>query len=319
MFLDKNPEQLSEVFISNLLPTNRGFNYYVDWSNIAGYKDLMVEIHAIDVLIGITNEESFRERFNKLLQRLPTTISLFPLLFGLAKAERKSLKNSKNTLLIIQDEIDSNDHLEYAFALQSNTLTKEQIDYYYDFFVNIGLKELYQNIIEKSTLDYVIGVLVGLDSNGRKNRGGMAFELACQPIFEKVCRKYGLSLLIQKKFKILRTKGFEISKDIENRKADFIVFNEHQRKAINFEVNFYNGTGSKPEEIIDSYINRQSDLIKLGLEFSLVTDGRCWQKASNQLNKGFRHLHYLENFYMFKHGMLEEIVKKVFNIQHCND
>lgn len=52
---------------------------------------------------------------------------------------------------------------------------------YYDFFVKMGLKNLYQNIIEKSTLDYIAGVLVGMDSNGRKNRGGEAFELACQP------------------------------------------------------------------------------------------------------------------------------------------
>lgn len=315
MYLDKSPEQLSLIFTQNLLPTNRGFNYYVDWSNIVGFDDLIVEIHAIDILVKKVDDTLFKDDFRKLLQRLPSTIILFPLLFGLAKEERKKLKNHTNKLRIIQEQIDSDDYLEYAFTMNGNSLSDEQIANYYDFFVRMGLKDLYQNIIEKSTLDYIVGVLVGLDSNGRKNRGGLAFELACQPLFEKACNKYHLTLLVQKKFKVLRKEGFEISKDIESRKADFIVLDSKKKKAINFEVNFYNGTGSKPEEIIDSYINRQNDLNKLGLNFSLVTDGRdCWQNANNQLNKGFRHLNYLENFYMLKHGMLDEIIKKVFNI-----
>ena len=93
-----------------------------------------------------------------------------------------------------------------------------------------------------------------------------------------------------------------------------IVFKPFTNKAINFEVNFYNGTGSKPEEIIDSYINRQNDLNNVGIEFSLVTDGKgCWTSATNQLNKGFRHMKYLQNFYMLKNGMLDEILTDIFN------
>ena len=177
----------------------------------------------------------------------------------------------------------------------------------------MGLKHLYQNIIEKSTSDYIAGVLVGMDSNGRKNRGGKVFELACQPLFEKICIEHKLKLLTQKQFKALVELGFDINQDIADRKADFIIFDATQKKAINFEVNFYNGTGSKPEEIIDSYINRQNDLLANGINFALVTDGRCWESATNQLEKGFRHLEYLLNFYMLKHGMLEEIILKVFD------
>ena len=176
----------------------------------------------------------------------------------------------------------------------------------------MGLKHLYQNIIEKSTLDYIAGVLVGMDSNGRKNRGGKVFELACQPLFEKICKEHNLQFFTQKQFKVLAELGFDIGQDISDRKADFIVLDATQKKAINFEVNFYNGTGSKPEEIIDSYINRQNDLLSNGINFALVTDGRCWESATNQLEKGFRHLEYLLNFYMLKHGMLEEIIVKIF-------
>ena len=148
-----------------------------------------------------------------------------------------------------------------------------------------------------------------MDSNGRKNRGGLAFELACLPLFEQAAKEHNLTLLTQKQFKQLKKYGFEISKDIANRKADFILLNKEKSKAINIEVNFYNGSGSKPEEIIDSYILRQNDLKANNIGFALVTDGKCWSKATNQLQKGFRHLDNLLNFHMLKHGMLNEIIK----------
>lgn len=310
-FLQIPPEKLVQLFTENILATNRGFNYYVDWSNIDGYQEFLVEIHAMDILIHC-NDDTFADKFHSLVKKLPTVTLLFPYLFGLAKNERDKLYKGKDKLVIIQDELDKEDHLVYSFSKSINQLSDKEIETYYGFFVQMGLKHLYQNIIEKSTLDYITGILVGMDSNGRKNRGGKAFELACQPLFEKMCEKYQLTLSIQKQFKHLQNYGFSISEDMANRKADFILFDARQKKAMNFEVNFYNDTGSKPEEIIDSYINRQKDLLSDGIHFGLVTDGKCWSSATNQLTKGFRHLDYLLNFYLLKHGMLEEIIRKVF-------
>lgn len=310
-FFKYPPEESVKSFTENILATNRGFSYYVDWTNIDGYQEFLVEIHAMDILIHC-NDDSFANKFHTLLKKLPTVTLLFPYLFGLAKDEREKLYKSKDKLVIIQDELDKADHLAYSFSKTSNQLSDKDIEAYYDFFVRMGLKHLYQNVIEKSTLDYIAGVLVGMDSNGRKNRGGKAFELACQPLFEKICEKHNLTLLVQKQFKSLQDYGFKISGDMANRKADFIIIDAGRKKAMNFEVNFYNGTGSKPEEIIDSYINRQKDLSPDGIEFGLVTDGKCWTSATNQLAKGFRHLDYLLNFYSLKHGMLEKIILKVF-------
>ena len=314
-FCCQKSDDLVKVFTDNILSTNRGFNYYVDWTNIDGYKDFLVEIHAMDILIGC-KESDCKDNFFTLVSKLPNVVLLFPFLFGLAKNEREQLYKGKNKLTIIQDELDCADHLVYSFSKGINLSDEKSIETYYDFFVQMGLKQLYQNIIEKSTFDYIVGVLVGMDSNGRKNRGRKAFELACQPLFEKICDKYQLKLLIQKQFKELRKYGFDISEDVANRKADFILLDDKKKAAINFEVNFYNDTGSKPEEIIDSYINRQNDLKSAGIDFALVTDGKCWITASNQLSKGFRHLNFLLNFYMLKHGMLEEIVNYVFKIEN---
>ena len=304
--------ELIDCFIGCTLPTNRGFNYYVDWNNIKGYEKYSIEIHALDVLIACP-DHCFKEKFSLLLSKLPSVVALFPFLFGLAKAERTKLHKGKEKLRVIQDDIDADDHLMYSFEDTSKTLCKKDIEQYYYFFEKIGLKHLYQNVIEKSTWDYIAGVLVGMDSNGRKNRGGLAFELACLPLFEQAAKEHNLTLLTQKQFKQLKKYGFEISKDIANRKADFILLNKEKSKAINIEVNFYNGSGSKPEEIIDSYILRQNDLKANNIGFALVTDGKCWSKATNQLQKGFRHLDNLLNFHMLKHGMLNEIIKIAFD------
>ncbi|MGN1236344.1 MAG: DpnII family type II restriction endonuclease [Bacteroidaceae bacterium] len=312
-FLLMQPQERLKIFTENVLYTNRGFNYYVDWSNVDGYQRFQVEIHALDMLIRCS-EELFYEKFSELIIKLPSVILLFPYLFGLAKSEREKLYKGKENLILIQDELGRDDYLEFKFSKKAvENFSKDCIKEYYDFFVQMGLKHLYQNIIEKSTLDYIAGVLVGMDSNGRKNRGGKVFELACQPLFEKVCKKYGLQIFIQKQIKVLAKLGFDINQDVANRKADFIILDASRKKAINFEVNFYNGSGSKPEEIIDSYINRQNDLSANGIDFALVTDGRCWEAETSHLEKGFRRLDYLLNFYMLKRGMLEEIILKVFD------
>ena len=33
MYKDMSIEELSEKFVNNLVETNRGFNFYVDWNN----------------------------------------------------------------------------------------------------------------------------------------------------------------------------------------------------------------------------------------------------------------------------------------------
>lgn len=314
MYINQSIDELSSMFESNLLDTNRGYNYYIDWTNIDGYQKYDIEIYAMDTLIGKDDNE-FLNKFRELITKLPSIVEVFPYLFALSKVETAGVR--KNSLLkIVGSSIDSDDFQTYSFNSKKlcSPISEDVVIQYYNFFEQMGLKYLFQNLLEKSVLDYIIGVLVGNDSNGRKNRGGTAFELACQPMLEQICNKYSLELLSQKKFNILREYGFEISEDVANRKADFILLNQEHTICMNIEVNFFNGGGSKPEEIIDSYINRQSDLEQNRIKFALITDGNCWRGTTNQLTKGFRHLNYLMNFNLAKSGMLEEtILKEFFN------
>lgn len=310
MYLEMNKNEIVKSFVSNLLDTNRGFSFYVDWSNAECYKPFIIELNAMNSLIKC---EDFDRMFRELLVKLPSVVATFPLLFALSKSERECVWAGKADLKIVNSKLQHEDGMAFSFnvkALQKK-LSSNEIGQYLFFVEQIGIKHLLLNLAEKSLIDYVIGVLVGLDSNGRKNRGGTAFEDACSPIISNICKPKGISIITQKQFKVLREYGFDIDADIADRKADFILVKD--TKVINIEVNFYSGAGSKPEEIIDSYINRQSELERNGIVFSLITDGKCWNNEDkNQLTKGFRHLHYLMNYNLAKNGMLQEMINKVF-------
>ncbi len=309
-YKEMNTEVLSKLFVDNLVKTNRGFEFYVNWKNIEGYKDLEIELSAMNVLIKC---ENMKAKFFELAQKIPTFIATFPFLFALSKNERQDVWNGKNDLLVVNEQLDGSDNLKFTFEIKQlkKGLNTDQISQYYVLFEKIGLKHLFEDLLEKSVIDYVIGVLVGLDTNGRKNRGGTAFEDACEPMISEICTHYGVKLITQKQFSILREYGFEISEDVANRKADFILIKN--KKVLNIEVDYFFRGGSKPEEIIDSYINRKNDLEKLNIGFALLTDGMCWDnKDKNQLQKGFRNLDYLMNYHLSKTGMLEEIIANYF-------
>ena len=312
MYKEMSIEELSEKFVNNLVETNRGFNFYVDWNNVMDYKQFEIELNALNVLIKC---ENIHDKFVELVKKVPTVVATFPLLFALSKVERKNVWKGKNELKVVNEDLKENDFYSYNFDIQliKNNISDENIEIYYTFFEKIGLKDLFQNLLEKSVIDYVIGVLVGLDSNGRKNRGGKAFELACEPIIAEICENHNVQLISQKQFKALSKLGFNISEDVANRKADFILVKNN--KVLNIEVDYFYRGGSKPEEIIDSYINRQNDLKKIGIGFALLTDGLCWDnKDKNQLQKGFRNLDYLLNYHLAKSGMLDEIISEYFNV-----
>ena len=150
MYLEMNKNQMAEQFEKNLLDTNRGYNYYVDWRNVSGYGKYSVEIHALDVLIHC-NEENFYNEFKNLLQKLPSVIELFPSLFALSKKERDMVvKNAE--LKVIGVEIDSKDYDVFNFngKIFANNVNEETINKYYRFFTDMGLKGLFQNLLEKA-------------------------------------------------------------------------------------------------------------------------------------------------------------------------
>ena len=313
MKLNRKIYQLSEQFVDNILETNRSFDVYVDCRNATrdNFKEYDIELNALNTLI----RNASKDKFYELVKKLPTVVCTFPLLIAVAKADRNKIVKGKKELVIVDTKDIDKDFLRYDLSkAYTKSLTNEDYDLYYEFFRQSGLQNLFQNMLDKNVIDYVTGVLVGLDSNGRKNRSGRAFEVTCEPLIREIAHKFEIDVITQKKFKEIKKLGFQVTRDISDRKADFILVKGN--KALNIEVDFFDAAGSKPEEIIDSYINRQNDLAKISCGLILITDGNCWNnKEKNQLQKGFRNLDYLMNYNLAKKGLLEESIKDFFDIK----
>ena len=61
-FYELSIDEKKEIFVRNLVPTNRAFNFYVNWKNAEAYKELEVELNSLNVLIRV-KEEEFKNKF----------------------------------------------------------------------------------------------------------------------------------------------------------------------------------------------------------------------------------------------------------------
>lgn len=293
-------DEVVEEFHSSIIDTNRGHAFFVDWGKVEkNAKKFKVELNILNSLIG---SKDFDNELKKILKKYPEVLPAIPILIA-----TRDLR-----LRIIKDFLDKDsDIIDYNF--EERILKKEEIDKFLLFSEKTGLKRFFKKLSHRSLLDYLTGVEVGMDTHARKNRSGKAMELVIEPILNQIKENISerLNIIPQKYFRYIEKNfDFKVSPSLRNRKSDFIII-KNNKKVINIEVNFYRGTGSKPQEIVDSYINRQTDLKEDGFHFIWITDGEGWKGQKNQIKKGFRRVDYLLNLHFVREGLLEEILCKI--------
>jgi type II restriction enzyme len=176
-----------------------------------------------------------------------------------------------------------------------------------------GLFDLLEKRILRSLLDYATGVETGLDSNGRKNRGGHLMEKRV----ESYLRKAGF---IQNKtyFKeiysgtIASDWGLNLSElssdDKAEKKFDFAV--KTKSMIYGLETNFYQSGGSKLNETARSYKMLALEAAKIdGFTFVWFTDGFGWKKARNSLEETFGVMEHIYNIADLEKGIMVEIFR----------
>ncbi|MFZ3091336.1 MAG: type II restriction endonuclease [Nitrospirota bacterium] len=289
-------DEILQAFRDSLLDTNKSFSYFVDWQKIRrNVEGLNVEINILNSLIGSKN---IKADLSKLLSEYPEVLHVFPLIIAVREQEIKL--------------IDDSDNLSKTFYFKKQKqLTKEDIKAIIHFCDGSGILDLFADIKIKNLKDYLLGVEVGMDTNARKNRSGFAMELAVKPTIEALKKDFpSIDIEFQKTFKFIGKKyNAPISQNLANRKSDFVI--RKGNTFINIEVNYFDGQGSKPQEIVDSYINRQNELFNAGWKFIWITDGQGWKDGTNQIKKGFMEIDYLMNLYFAKRGVLKEIVSNI--------
>ena len=131
------------------------YKFYVDFEKVYGKVDnIKVELNILNSLIGSKNIEN---DFKNLVAEYPKVLKCIPILLAVRNREIYA--------------IDSDGEYWFNFANQNRS-----IDEYIMFMHKTGLFSLISEHLINNLVDYVTGVEVGLDSNGRKNRGGHLME-----------------------------------------------------------------------------------------------------------------------------------------------
>jgi len=296
-----NLDALVNKFVKTLIDTNRSYSFFVDWAKIkANAERYNVEINILNSLIS---SESIKDDLKALLKKYPEVTPVIPLIIAVRDLRLKVVEDFSATDVDIK---------EFNFK-KREVLSEKEIEDIVDFCDKTGILEIFQNKNIRNLKDYILGVEVGMDTNARKNRSGNAMELILTPVFEKLSKKYSFDLISQKLFKHLskRYPDLSIPDDLKDRKFDYVLIKGETY--VNVEVNYYGGSGSKPQEIVDSYINRKNELKKSGWHFIWITDGDGWLTGKNQIRKAFEKQDYIANINFIRKGGLEKILSSLFS------
>lgn len=284
-------EGILEAFIGSLSDPQRTFNYFVDWEkvhrNVERYK---VEIGILGSLVGSNN---VKKEMKDILLKYPEVLPVFPLIIAV-----RDLKVKVSEFDVLK-----------AFSFKKRKLTPTEIDSVMEFCNKTGIMNVFSEI--KNLKDYLLGIEIGMDTNARKNRSGSTMELMLDEPLKILSQQCDFKLFSQKQFKIFEKLEYPYPKSLKERKFDFALIGHNCQ--INIEANIYGGTGSKPQEIVDAYINRQKDLNSAGWTLIWITDGSGWAGQENQLRKGFEEVDYILNLHFVKKGLLERIIKNLIS------
>ncbi|WP_434353107.1 type II restriction endonuclease [Psychrobacter sp. HD31] len=270
------------------------YDYFVNWQKVLkNVEPIEKELNLLNTLVGKADFESV---LFDIFKEYPKTIKAIP------------------TLLAIRDKsievlIDKTNFIYQHFDFKQKELTDDNVHKLVEFVMKSGLGELIQNKQIKSIPDYCMGVEVGLDSNGRKNRGGTQMENLVESFVAKFCHEQNLQYLPQANAKKIKENwNIEINVDKSSRIIDFVI-KDNTDKLYFIECNFYNGGGSKLKSTATEYIEMSRFWKEQEIEFIWVTDGKGWLTTQNPLQDYFERGNILLNIEMLKGGYFRKIIK----------
>lgn len=267
------------------------YGYYIDFKKVhRNVASIKVELNILNSLIGSDNIE---DDFEKLMDKYPEILKCIPLLLAVRANEIYT--------------IDGDGEYTYNFNKPNLNATQYKI-----FMRKTGLFDLMANHIVNNLVDYATGVETGLDSNGRKNRGGHLME----NLVESFIKKSGF-IKEQTYFKemyinqITEKWGVDLSAISNNGKMekrfDFVIKTSNMIYGI--ETNFYGSGGSKLNETARSYktLALETDTID-GFTFVWFTDGKGWTSARHNLEETFDVMEHIYNINDMENGIFKRFL-----------
>lgn len=289
-------QEVFDYLKSNLVDSINFWNYFVDWNKVLqSVRKIEVELNTLNYLIG---KDDLEKEFKYLVQKQPSVLKAIPLLLACRENDFTILANYEGEGLEFEN---------FSFSNLQN-LSDFEIDKSFDFISRTGLINLFKDKTIKSIPDYVIGVEVGLDSNGRKNRSGTAMEQIVEKLLAKVCQKTCLEYMVQANAdKLLNQWKINLKVDKSSRRFDFAVKGNNGELFL-IETNYYSGGGSKLKSTCGEYKHLFDFLSSEGHKFIWITDGLGWKTALKPLEEAFSHIDYVCNLKMISDGVLSEVL-----------
>ena len=264
------------------------YKYYINFEKV--YKNVeenKVEFNMLNSLLGSKNIE---EDFINLVTKYPEVLKCIPILLAVRNMEIPAM-----------DE-------EGAFIYNFKKIN-QNLEQYIVFMNKTGLFDLLANRGVTNIIDFVLGVETGLDSNGRKNRGGHLME----DLIERYLKSEGVEYYKEMYLKDIEEKwGIDLSALSNNGKSakrfDFVV--KTNSMVYGIETNFYTSGGSKLNETARSYkmIAEESKNIE-GFKFVWFTDGKGWTSARKNLEETFDVVDSMYNINDVENGIMKELFK----------
>lgn len=269
-----------------------GYGYYIDFEKVHKNVDsIKVELNILNSLIGSRNIE---KDFEKLITDYPNVLKCIPLLLAVRANEIYAM--------------DKDGAFTYTFNNQNLSIEQYKI-----FMKKTGLFDLLENHIISNLVDYATGVETGLDSNGRKNRGGHLMEDLVESFIQKAGFIKGETYFKEMYIHQISNKWNIDLSAISNqgkmeKRFDFVIKTPNMIYAI--ETNFYGSGGSKLNETARSYktLATETDTID-GFTFVWFTDGKGWTSARHNLEETFDVMENIYNIKDLENGIINEVFK----------
>ncbi|MFA7119364.1 MAG: type II restriction endonuclease [Sphaerochaetaceae bacterium] len=292
----KNEDQVFTYLLNTLKPSNMLWSYFVNWSKVLdNTKKIEIALNNLNYLIG---KQDFDNEFKFLIRQNPKIAKIIPALVV------RDGNNTNKFKILVDYQHKKLVYEEYDFSKE--VITDKDLKKYLLFVKETGLKDLIVSQKIKNLVDYMIGVEAGLDSNGRKNRGGHSMENIVEFFIADICKDKKWQYLKEATAKKIKNEwDFNVPVDKSSRRYDFVVNNGN--KLIIFETNFYGGGGSKLKSTAGEYRDL-FNILNGQYKFVWITDGNGWKSTTRPLRETFNHNDYLINLDMIEKGILKALL-----------
>ncbi|MHA3785922.1 type II restriction endonuclease [Mycoplasma sp. Z244C] len=291
-----------DEWLNNFKESIANYSYYIDFNTV--YRNVNIMRLKLNLLNSIVGSSNIEKDFKALCKENPGVVEAIPLL--IAKRETE--------IQCVDDKGDIT--YDFNFSDIKHPMTEKEVDVYLDqlcyFMKQTGLFDLLQNQLINNLIDYAIGVEAGLNSNGRKNRGGKLMENLVEGYIQKAGFvkevNYFKELYLSEVEEMFNLDLSTLSNSGQTEKRfDFVVKVQNTIYAI--ECNFYSGGGSKLNETARSYktLALESKNIK-NFKFMWITDGiNGWKSAKNNLKETFDVLEDIYNISELENGLFNKL------------